>query len=229
MNGKPYQIFSSSTLKLIALVTMFIDHFGLAIVYWSDSRIPYYQLCRNIGRIAFPIYCFLLVEGFFHTRSRLRYAASLLIFAILSEIPFNLVLGARLWLPEYQNVFFTLLFGLLAIWAMEKLRKKHTLLMLLPAACAMAAAYLMQTDYDFKGVLLIIILYLFRERPLPRFVCGALCLYWEWKAIFAWIPITLYNGERGWLKGPVLKYLFYVFYPVHLLLLAYLRLRFFDI
>lgn len=227
--GKPYQIFSSSVLKMIAVVTMFIDHFGYALVYWSDSRIPYYQLCRDIGRIAFPIYCFLLVEGFFHTKSRLRYARNLLLFCILSEIPFNLFLGARLRLPGNQNVFFTLLLGLLAIWAMEELRKKHLLLMILPAAACMAAAYLLHTDYDFKGVLLIVIFYLLRDYPLPRFICGALCLYWEWKAIFAWIPITMYNNERGWMKGPVLKYLFYVFYPAHLLLLTWLRLRFFNI
>lgn len=225
----PWKILSSSTLKIIALITMFIDHFGYAIVYWSDGREQYYQLCRNIGRIAFPIYCFLLVEGFFYTRSRFRYAASLLVFSILSEIPFNWFLGADIRLPGYQNVFFTLLCGLLAIWGMEKIREKHLLLMVLPAAAGMAAAYLLHTDYDFKGVLLIVILYLFRDMPVPRFICGALSLYWEWIAIFAWIPISLYNGERGWMKGPVLKYLFYIFYPVHLLVLAYLRLRLFHI
>lgn len=226
---KPYQIFSSSVLKIIAVITMFIDHFGYAVVYWSERKIPYYQLCRDIGRIAFPIYCFMLVEGFFYTRSRLRYAGSLLAFGILSEIPFNLFLGANLRLPAYQNVFFTLFLGLLAIWGMEKIREKHILLIVFPAAAGMAAAYLLHTDYDFKGILLIVILYLFHYYPVPRFVCGALCLYWEWKAIFAWIPITLYNGKRGWMKGPALKYLFYIFYPAHLLLLAYLRFRFFRI
>lgn len=224
-----WQIFSSSTLKMIAVITMFIDHFGYTVVYWSDGQGQYYQLCRDIGRIAFPIYCFLLVEGFFYTRSRLRYTVNLLIFGILSEIPFNLALGAAVRLPGYQNVFFTLSCGLLAIWGMEKIREKHILLMVLPAAAGMAAAYLLHTDYDFKGVLLIVILYLFREQPVPRFFCGALCLYWEWKAIFAWIPITLYNKKRGWMSGPVLKYLFYVFYPAHLLLLAYLRYHFFRI
>lgn len=227
--AKPYAVFSSSVLKIIAIIAMFIDHFGYAIVYWSDQKIPYYQLCRDIGRIAFPLYCFMLVEGFYHTRSRLRYAGNMLAFAILSEIPFNLFLGARLRLPDYQNVFFTLLLGLLTIWAMEKLREKHILLMVFPGALGMAAAYLLHTDYDFKGVLLIIVLYFFRSRPAPRFVCAALCLYWEWKAIFALIPISLYNKERGWMKGPVLKYFFYVFYPAHLLALAYARLKLFGI
>ncbi len=228
---RPWQIFSSSTLKLIAVVSMFIDHFGLSIVYWSHDVdiVRYYQLCRDIGRIAFPIYCFLLVEGFFYTRSRVRYAANLLLFGLLSEIPFNLVLGASVWLPGYQNVFFTLLCGLLAIWGMEKAREKHLLLMVPVAAAGMGAAYLLHTDYDFRGVLLIVILYLFHALPVLRFICGALCLSWEWKAIFAWIPITLYNGERGWMKGPVIKYAFYIFYPAHLLLLAYLRYRLFRI
>ena len=223
-----YQIFSSSALKIIAVITMFIDHFGYGLVYWSDERVSYYQLCRDIGRIAFPIYCFLLVEGFYYTKSRIRYACNLLIFGILSELPFNWFIGNQLWVPDYQNVFFTLLLGLLAIWAMEKLWGKWPL-MCLPLAAAMGAAYLLHTDYDYKGVLLIAVLYLLRSYPLPRFFAGALCLYWEWKAIFAWIPITLYNGKRGWMKGPVLKYLFYIFYPAHLLLLAYLRRRFFHI
>ena len=223
-----YQIFSSSALKIIAVITMFIDHFGYGLVYWSDERVSYYQLCRDIGRIAFPIYCFLLVEGFYYTKSRIRYACNLLIFGILSELPFNWFIGNQLWVPDYQNVFFTLLLGLLAIWAMEKLWGKWPL-MCLPLAAAMGAAYLLHTDYDYKGVLLIAVLYLLRSYPLPRFFAGALCIYWEWKAIFAWIPITLYNGKRGWMKGPVLKYLFYIFYPAHLLLLAYLRRRFFHI
>ena len=223
-----YQIFSSSALKIIAVITMFIDHFGYGLVYWSDERASYYQLCRDIGRIAFPIYCFLLVEGFYYTKSRIRYACNLLIFGILSELPFNWFIGNQLWVPDYQNVFFTLLLGLLAIWAMEKLWGKWPL-MCLPLAAAMGAAYLLHTDYDYKGVMLIAVLYLLRSYPLPLFFAGALCLYGEWKAIFAWIPITLYNGKRGWMKGPVLKYLFYIFYPAHLLLLAYLRRRFFHI
>ena len=223
-----YQIFSSSALKIIAVITMYIDLFGYGLVYWSDERVSYYQLCRDIGRIAFPIYCFLLVEGFYYTKSRIRYACNLLIFGILSELPFNWFIGNQLWVPDYQNVFFTLLLGLLAIWGMEKLWGKWPL-MCLPLAAAMGAAYLLHTDYDYKGVLLIAVLYLLRSYPLPRFFAGALCLYWEWKAIFAWIPITLYNGKRGWMKGPVLKYLFYIFYPAHLLLLAYLRRRFFHI
>ena len=107
-----WQIFSSSTLKMIAVITMFIDHFGYTVVYWSDGQGQYYQLCRDIGRIAFPIYCFLLVEGFFYTRSRLRYTVNLLIFGILSEIPFNLALGAAVRQPGYQNFFFTLSSGL---------------------------------------------------------------------------------------------------------------------
>ena len=132
-----------STLKIIAIVSMFIDHIGAAILekyldflgnngadgarvilddrhpgFWMDFMgnesllwgIDY--ALRLIGRLAFPIFCFLLVEGFFHTRNVKKYALRLLIFALISDFPFDLAFDGRLSY-EYQNVFFTLLLGLL--------------------------------------------------------------------------------------------------------------------
>lgn len=122
---------SAAVLKWIAVVTMTIDHIGAAVieqwlgadglpaVWHNDALMQVDVLLREIGRIAFPIFCFLLVEGFIHTHDRRRYAGRLLIFGIISQLPFQLALywGDRLRL----NVMFTLLFGLLAIWAVNSL------------------------------------------------------------------------------------------------------------
>ena len=227
---KKYQIFSGSTLKIIALITMFIDHFALTVLYWGilepiapisyDS--PYYKvyeiykICRNVGRVAFPLFCFLLVEGFAHTSNRKKYLMRLAIFAVISEIPFNLAVNHQLIDLSSFNVFVTLLLGFLAIWGMEVLREKP-MLMLLPPIAAGFIAHLIQCDYDYRGIILIVILYVFRHYRIYQTVFGALSLYWEWPAMFAFIPIALYNGK----KGRNIKYFSYVFYPAHLLLLYF--------
>lgn len=123
-----------STLKLIAIITMLIDHIGAVILqrmlaargmsnainalaaheFLSESGGLYgtFILMRLIGRVSFPIFCFLLVEGFIHTRSIWKYAFRLAVFALVSEIPFDLATEGKLFYFDYQNVFFTLLIGL---------------------------------------------------------------------------------------------------------------------
>ena len=116
---------SGSTLKLIGIVTMLIDHIAAAIlvrmlrIKWSDSLYSAYTFMRSIGRLGFPIFCFLLVEGVGRTRNKTKYALRLGMFALLSEIPFDLAFSAKVLEFEYQNVFFTLLFGMLALCAYE--------------------------------------------------------------------------------------------------------------
>ncbi|MBP3913178.1 MAG: hypothetical protein J6D14_02080, partial [Lachnospiraceae bacterium] len=121
---------SGAVLKMIAVITMTIDHVGKGIVQQKILKNPeivsgllsrddlrrLYDLMRDIGRIAFPIYCFLLVEGFLHTRSRAKYCIRLFLFALISEIPFNLGLYGTLWYKAHNNVFFELGAGLLAVW-----------------------------------------------------------------------------------------------------------------
>ena len=121
---------SGSTLKLIAVFSMLVDHAGATVLRTlchlpSITAVPgrqtffvsAYNLSRSIGRIAFPIFCFLLVEGFLHTRSAAKYAFRMLLFAVVSEIPFDLALKGAWYYPEKQNVYVTLLIGLLVlIW-----------------------------------------------------------------------------------------------------------------
>lgn len=244
---KRFSGFSGTSLKLFALITMLIDHVGAILL--ETGLLPYiyasfftghhyttddYTFWRNvdtvlrmIGRIAFPIYCFLLVEGFLHTRSAARYALRLGLFALISEIPFDLALYGQPFSGEMQNVFFTLLLGLLALMGMqhmERLLEQHApklrFLSLLPlAACALLAG-LLRTDYFAFGVLFIGVLYLTRQNRKLQCLAGAVGVAWETTAPLAFLPIYFYNGERGRLK---LKYVFYVFYPLHLFLLALLR------
>lgn len=227
---------SGSTLKLIAVVTMLIDHVGAVVVlrmilFNADKSgmvgmIPYdgllqaYTIMRYLGRIAFPIYCFLLVEGFQKTGNKARYALRLGVFALISEIPFDLAFSSTILEFAYQNVFFTLFIGLLTMIAMEAVQSRlekpaqYLFLLLIPAAGALLAEG-MNTDYGATGVICIMILYLFRGNKAAQITAGCCAFLWEVTAPLAFIPIGFYNGRRG-LR---LKYVFYLFYPLHLLIL----------
>ncbi|MCC8051961.1 MAG: conjugal transfer protein TraX [Clostridiales bacterium] len=222
---------SGSTLKLIAIITMLIDHTG-ATVLRSIMRLPevtgnaalrntwvhIYNTSRDIGRLAFPIFCFLLVEGFLHTRSPRKYAGRLFLFALISEIPFDIALKGSWFYPDKQNVYFTLLIGLLVMMAIRWLTDNGTrrvLLSVLPIAAGMMLAAWIDTDYNYKGVFLIAVLYLMRNSRLYQCIGGAAAISWELPAPIAFIPVYFYNGKRG----ISLKYVFYWFYPVHLMLL----------
>lgn len=227
-----FRCLSGSTLKIIAICAMAIDHFAASILFygillpaaplspgtpvWTWYQI--YQGMRFIGRIAFPIFCFLLVEGFLHTSNKRKYAFRLFLFSLISEIPFDLALFGSPIHWNDQNVFFTLLIGLLVIWGMEKADsfKNPFPLYVIFITAGSLLAWLMKTDYDYKGVILIAILYFFRYHPGLRTLAGCLSLLWEPPACLAFLPLNLYNGKRG----ISLKYFFYLFYPVHLLVYA---------
>ncbi len=226
------ELLSGSSLKLIAVVSMLIDHTAAAILYRAVLLpnqpiiqgstlyriLQLYKAMRFVGRIAFPIFCFLLVEGFIYTSNRTKYALRLFLFALLSEIPFDLALKTS-FTSEYQNVFFTLLIGFLVIWGIEHFKNTYYLHAALILA-GMGLAYLMKTDYSYRGVLLIVALYYLRMMPALMTLTGCALLYWEPPAMLAFLPINLYNHKRGlpW------KYFFYLFYPVHLSVLYLIRI-----
>lgn len=228
---------SGRALKWIALLSMLVDHF--AAIFYVGSLIygetpafspgVYYAL-RLIGRLAFPLYAFLLAEGFRHTRSVDKYLLRLFLFGLLSELPFDLAFR-RTWMDwSYQNVFFTLFLGLLAVRLWDRVTRgdparcgtPRILLGLLCIAGAAAAAKLCRADYGAWGVLVIVSLSLFRERLWVRdLLAGCFLLGSSAFEVTGLAGIALfhfYNGQRG----RQAKYLFYVFYPAHLLLLALL-------
>lgn len=244
---------SSAVLKNIAVVTMLIDHIGAVIVTrlliqnglyeamgsqetyaaWlgqNGGMYGIYMAMRIIGRFAFPIYCFLLVEGFQKTHDVKKYLGRMFLFALLSEVPFDLALSGKVWYMEYQNVFFTLLIGLLVIAGLQLVEQrfagtetgKRLLRVVLGAVIILAGcalALLLKTDYNFKGVMAIVVLYLFRKRKKAQIWAGVIVFLLmdglEMIAALSFILIWFYNGTRGKQN----KYFFYFFYPVHLLLL----------
>lgn len=218
---------SGSTLKLIAIVTMFIDHLGVVAfeTQISNYMVPYY-IMRLIGRLAFPIFCFLLVEGFFHTRDVKKYALRLLVFAFISEIPFDLAFNRQMFYWRHQNVFFTLFIGLLVIALLDHTKHVfHGFLQFVVEIIVLVAGILLgqflYTDYGAVGVLAIVFLYMFRQYKSNALAMG-ISVIWlstmniiESPALIDILLVKFYNGKRGL----NLKYVFYAFYPAHLLLL----------
>ena len=235
--NKEFQIqkkgISADILKWIALVTMLIDHTGASIL----EKLPQYStvewvyqldlVLRFIGRIAFPIYCFLLVEGFWMTRSRKKYAINLFVFALISEIPFELSFMGGLDIG-FHNVYWTLLLGMLLMMALEeiKLRKqdKYNLLALLAVAVLAVTAQLVNTDYGAIGVVLIFILYQTRDERKKQSILGAVAMCYEITAPIAFVLTYYYNGKRKPRRCRFTKYAFYAFYPIHLLILYWVKL-----
>lgn len=235
--------FSGTALKRIACLCMLLDHIGAVCLYqgvlavWpgieagtralraSDPAFAAwywaYYILRTIGRLAFPLYCFLLAEGFRHTKNVARYAGRLLLFAFCSEIPFDLAFRGRLFSTAGQNVYFTLFFGLCALWLIKQLDGTHWYnpFFQMGALCVFVLlAQKLSTDYGAKGVLLIVVFHAFRSLPFWQLLCGYLLTRHQRTAPLAILLSLLYSGQRGrcarWEQLA-----FYVFYPAHLLLL----------
>ena len=240
--------FTGAQLKWLAIITMLIDHatavclepillnttvsFDNYEMLRMVSRI--YTVLRCVGRFAFPVFCFLLVEGFYHTRNTANYMRNLVLFSLVSEIPFDLALYGKIWSWEHQNVFFTLAAGFGAIWIAEYFTFKSLrdnlnegLYRAFAAASVVVIALVAEfihTDYGAAGVATIFVLYAMRNRPVISAVTAWIILGLTNVLEFYCFPfvgaVHFYNGERGRQN----KYFFYTFYPVHLLILAILKM-----
>lgn len=204
-----------SMLKWLALLTMLLDHIGA--VFFRQGTMPYI-LCRSVGRISFPLFCFLLVEGFCHTGDVRKYIIRMTGFAFLAEIPFDLVFYGKIVKLDGQNVLFTMAFGLVALVIVKNhffwdVKSIITFVIVGGLAC------LFRVDYTWFGILLILIFYFFRESPWQRNVVAGAFLIWHPVSLLVLLPLSCYNGKRG--KSG--KYFFYWFYPVHLMALWMIR------
>lgn len=198
----------ASVLKIIAAVTMLTDHIG-AVLF------PDVILLRIIGRIAFPIFAFLVAEGFVHTGNLKKYAIRMAVFAAVSELPFDFAFYGGIFL-QHQNVLITFLFALAAMYADRRYGRY------MGVVAAVAAAFLAQVtfcDYGAFGVLMVMLFYWFREYGVLKLSLPALLIILnlgiEQFAVAAMLPIMFYNGR----KGKISKWFFYVFYPGHIIVL----------
>lgn len=222
---------SGTALKRVACLSMLIDHIGASLLenglfkqggVWQGA-VQLDFVMRMIGRLAFPIYCFLLVEGFLHTHDFKKYALRMLGFALLSEFPFDWAFFSGVWWG-HQNVYFTLLLGLLAMKTLDTFQTEEGTPdfrgILGAAACVIAAAVL-QCDYDVRGLALILALYIARRDKKTQCIAGAAFSLFEPVAPLAFGLVWFYNGQRG-SSSRAEQWAFYWFYPVHLFVLGIL-------
>ena len=230
---------SAAALKYIAVITMLIDHVAMAMMKAPELQ-QTRAVLRDVGRTAFPIYCFFIAEGFLRSRNRLRYLGLLLLTGVVSQAPYIYALYPGRPLLYRLNVEFTLAIGLAALIVYDFLAEKlfrassqknatplwsqaGELLTLLAVTCgACYLANLLNTSYRWCGVLLIVLFYALRNHPYAAAVAGSALVIWFSKteiwAIPAFLLLTLYNGERGRQN----KLFFYAFYPGHLAIIALL-------
>ena len=233
---------NGNQLKLIAVVSMLCDHAAIRLLAYGLIPALYvagkdtvaecwnqaFWILRSVGRMAFPIYVFLLTEGFCHTRNRRRYALRLGVFALISEIPFDLLVYGKIWDTHSQYVFFTLFLSVLMLTAVEWIGRNtdaaHSQYRQMAVVVGAALlAWFLRTDYDAAGIMLIAVLFWFRLTPDTACLAGfVLMAAAEFRPVYipglavSFFLIRCYNGTRGSWKG---KWFFYLVYPVHLLVL----------
>ena len=224
------KIFSGAQLKYIAFLSMLIDHVNKALIYPILTGKGFLNFLSDtfdiLGRIAFPIFMFFLVEGFFKTRNRLRYLLYLIVFGIISEVPFDLCQSAVIFQPYSNNVMFTLALTLVMIWIIDELRVPTKIfwypisIVIVAGTCLLSMIW--GLDYEWHGILIGYFFYIFRNNPILAIIGGYLSLIKTPWALLGFGLTLTYNGERGKQN----KILNYSFYPVHLLILGLLRLLF---
>ncbi len=224
------KIFSGAQLKYIAFLSMLIDHVNKALIYPMLTGKGFLNFLSDtfdiLGRIAFPIFMFFLVEGFFKTRNRFRYLLYLTVFGVISEIPFDLCQSAVIFQPYSNNVMFTLALTLVMIWIIDELRVPTKIfwypisIVIVAGTCLLSMIW--GLDYEWHGILIGYFFYIFRNNPILAIIGGYLSLIKTPWALLGFGLTLTYNGERGKQN----KILNYSFYPVHLLILGLLRLLF---
>lgn len=220
------RVIDGTVLKLIAMLTMVCDHVG-------DIFFPGAPWMRVIGRIAMPIFAFCIAEGYHYTHDRRKYLLRLGVFAVISELPFDLAFsGGFDW--THQNIMLTFFLAVLALILFdyccgsgENKKALRFAAGCMPVVAICIAAMLLGTDYTLFGILTVWVFHIARKLPHPfRALSGVgLMALLRTKGVYlgtglAFIPLALYNGKKG--KG--LKWLFYVFYPGHLLILFLLHM-----
>ena len=231
--------------ELGALIFMLFDHLWGTIVPGND-----WMTC--IGRLSFPIFAFMIVEGYFHTKNLKKYVLRLLVFAIISEIPFNLAMGSRVFYPLHQNVLWSFLIAIGLMHWNEKAKATQKKWRQIVVGCVTVLlgyilGLLTMVDYYHAGILTVLVFYFFRQKKWWSYLAQFVCLWYinteilggfgyeiplfgktvfvqrQGFALLALIPIWLYRGKQGY-HSKMLQYVYYAFYPVHLLILGLIKI-----
>ena len=223
---------NSFALHILAMLLMLCDHLQLTLL-------PELPILRCVGRLAFPLFAFMAVEGYLRTRSLKNYLLRLLMLAVISEIPFDLLVSGSVFYPVHQNVIWTIVLGLCCIWAFENIAAGRKMM---PSAvviiASLGAAIIADVDYSSAGVLTLLAFYAFRGstvrcRLLQLLSLGFINLVllggveltfpYQALAVLSLPIIWLYDGSQGPHNG-FIKAANYLFYPAHMLILALLAI-----
>ena len=234
---------TSASLHGMAMVFMLCDHLWGTVIPGND-----WLTC--IGRLTMPIFAFLLVEGYFHTSNLKKYAGRMALFALISEIPFNLAIGGRFFFPIHQNILWSFLISLWLIHRNERAKAtgklwRRILTGIATVALGTVLGLVTFVDYYHAGILTALVFYFFRGRKWWNYAGQALCLWYintevlgglvyeftlmgqnlvfhrQACALLALIPIWLYRGRKGH-HSKAFQFFCYGFYPLHLLILSFL-------
>ncbi|MBQ9280327.1 MAG: conjugal transfer protein TraX [Clostridia bacterium] len=215
---------TSCFLKILACILMLVDHIGFCFF-------PKLIILRKIGRLAFPIFAFQIAVGFSRTSNKKKYILRMLIFALVSEIPFLFFRVASGYTEFRTNIGFSFFISLLCLYLIDSFQNKKNILYLFLIIPLIASAVLLKVDYSFLGPVFVILFYLFGQEKKYFPILFITAIYAtliyvlllksdiQLYCLISLFIILLYNGK----KGPNLKYLFYIFYPAHFLILGILN------
>lgn len=227
---KGIRCLDGTMLKIIAMISMVFDHVG-------DMFFPDMLWLRMVGRLAMPIFAFCITEGYIHTRNRNKYLLRMGIFALVSEVPFDLAFEGHINL-SHQNIMLSFFLSIVALMLFDLIRGSkieikgrysvwRTMLGALAVVAMAVVAMLVKADYTMFAVASVFLFYVFKDvnpfiRPVPgvAFLAITRTMGYYSTTGLSIVPLMLYNGK----KGKDLKWLFYAFYPGHLLLLYLLKL-----
>lgn len=219
---------SSTFIKIIACLLMLIDHIGFCFF-------PNLTILRSIGRLAFPLFAFQITIGYSHTRDKKKYTIRMLLFAILSQLPFLFFRTVSGYLSFKTNIGFTFFIAILCMQVIDLYREKKNITIVLLTIPLLFSAYLLKVDYSVYGVILVLLFYLFPFKDngktnlknvlfffilnsyiMSIYIVISNTLLIQYYSLLSILILLLYNEK----KGPNFKYLFYIFYPLHLLILG---------
>lgn len=219
------KVLNSNSLKIIAILAMILDHVAIAFMSLTN---PFYYILRIVGRITAPIMFYCLANGFFYTKNKFKYGTRLLLFAVVSQVPYSLFAKGKIFVYDDYNVLFTLFLAFMFLYSLYDVKKYIIKIFYLILVCSLS----LFCEYGLFGIVLVWMFYMFRDSKYKTLLYSLLCFLYLiimtmiegsiiyfviFMGLFLVVPLlNMDSGKKGKLN---LKYLFYIFYPAHLIVL----------